>query len=73
MPATVCAALQVQLMKHMENSQKEFQQWRKQRERELMTLRRQVHLPLRMSVLAWRADPGPPHQLFPLLYRAAAV
>ena len=45
MPATVCAALQVQLMKQMENSQKEFQQWRKQRERELMTLRRQVHFP----------------------------
>lgn len=35
-------AVQVSLMKTMETSQKGFQQWKKQRERELMTLKRQV-------------------------------
>lgn len=30
-------------MKNMEKAQKDFQHWKKQRERELMTLRRQVN------------------------------
>ena len=34
--------LQVGLVRQMERSQKEFQDWRREREREVMQLRRQV-------------------------------
>ena len=37
-----CAVLQVSLMRQMEKSTKDFADWRKEREKEVMQLRRQV-------------------------------
>lgn len=37
-----CSVLQVQLARQMEKSAKEFGEWRKSREKEVMQLRRQV-------------------------------